>query len=171
VFGPQTLHYISRVLPAFARHLPAVTLYSHSVPATFGAASPWVSAEIVLGWCAVAVLRLRRSPIEIFAGALAVSTYVARTSFDYNLITAYGLLIVQLSFALVRPPRPAAATFGVLLLGLVAIAGSRPWFEGHPKLHVAMQVTWLIASAVLAIAVPGDDHGAVREQQELPVGS
>ena len=94
VFWTQTRHYLDRVLPAFAAHLPAESLHSHSVPATAGAAAGVVSAVMVAAWCVAALLRLERAPVEIFAGALAVSTYVAGTSFDYNLVTVYPLLIV-----------------------------------------------------------------------------
>ena len=147
----QTRLYVTGALLDFARRLPHETLYSHSVPATFGAAAWAVSALLVGAWSVAAFLRFQAAPAHVFAGALAVSTYVARTSFDYNLVTVYPLLVVQLARALDLPPRTSAASFAVLVLGLVATIGYRPWFGAHAGLHVALQVAWLLASATLVV--------------------
>ena len=93
-------------LPAFAAYLPAVSTYSHSVPSTFlhpPGASRFVSGALLCVWNAVAFYWFPRRPREIFAGALAISTYFAATSYDYNLITVYPLLLVVLQRALARP--------------------------------------------------------------------
>ena len=57
-----------------------------------------------------------------FAGALAVSTYVQGTSFDYNLITTYPLLLLLFLEAR-RTDR-----WGLLVFGLFAIIGDRRLF-------------------------------------------
>jgi hypothetical protein len=157
----QTRHYLERVLPAFAAHLPAESLHSHSVPATAGAAAGIVSALCIAPWCVAAFLRMERAPLEVFAGAVAVSTYVAGTSFDYNLVTAYPLLIVLAARMLDRGRWAPLASLLVLTLGLVAVTGHRGWFGHYATFHVALQIAWLIAAAVLAVArpfAPGKDR-------------
>ena len=174
----QTRHYLERVLPAFAAHLPAESLHSHSVPATAGAGAWVVSAVIVAAWCVAAFLRMEKAPFEVFAGALAVSTYVAGTSFDYNLVTVHPLLIVLLArsvtvgvppdtppgFGLASSPKSLdqgsagqvrwaeRASFLVLLLGLASVTAHRGWFGERATLHVALQIAWVLAAAVLAAA-------------------
>jgi hypothetical protein len=156
LFFTQTRHYLERVLPTFAAHLPAESLYSHSVPATLGPAASTVSAILILAWCVASFLRLERAPVEIYAGALAVSTYVAGTSFDYNLVTVYPLLIVLVARALDEAPAPSGAgraplaSWLVLALGLVAVTVHRGWFGQRAALHVALQIAWVVAAALLA---------------------
>jgi hypothetical protein len=165
----QTGDYQERVLPAFAAHLPAVSLHSHSVPATFGDAAPWVSAALVASWCAIAYLRFERAPVDVFAGGLAISTYVARTSFDYNLVTAYPLLVVLAARAgAVRACASSLPTLAVLALGVLSICGHRAWFAGHAAFHVALQIVWLVASAAIVGASPPDTN--VRARDELSAG-
>jgi hypothetical protein len=156
LFWTQTRHYVDLVLPAFAAHLPAESLHSHSVPATFGGAARAVSAVVILAWCVAAFLRDHRAPLEVLAGALAVSTYVAGTSFDYNLVTVYPLLVVQLRRMLGGARWESLGAFLVLVLGLVAVTAHRGWFGRHATLHVALQIAWLLAGAVLAAARPRD---------------
>jgi hypothetical protein len=168
IFWTQTRHYLERVLPTFAAHLPGESLHSHSVPATAGRFASAVSATLIAAWCVAAFRRMEQAPVEIFAGALAVSTYVAGTSFDYNLVTAYPLLIVLAARALDEPlwARPEAITMGetpkpppqaltsflVLALGLAAVTAHRGWFGRQATLHVALQIAWVLAAAVLAAA-------------------
>jgi hypothetical protein len=161
----QTRHYVEKVLPAFAAHLPAESLHSHSVPATAGALAGAVSAVMVAAWCVAAFLRLERAPLEIFAGALAVSTYVAGTSFDYNLVTVYPLLVVLFARAFTttagESPSGMSAgqarwaplvSFAVLVLGLTSVTVHRGWFGQRATLHVALQIAWVVAGALLAAA-------------------
>ncbi len=61
----------------------------------------------------------RRDPALLFAGALAISTYFSSLSNDYNLITAYPLLIM-LFIRATSAPWSSLAT-ALLLVGLVAI--------------------------------------------------
>jgi hypothetical protein len=145
-FWPQTQHFMQNVLPAFAARVPAPSLYSHSVPSSFGAAAPVISAGIALAWCVASYLAMDVAPEGVFAGALAVSTYVARTSFDYNLITTYPLLVVLAARAFVAKVHDRAALV-VLLVGLVAITGDRGWFGRHAVAHVVLQIGWLAMTA------------------------
>lgn len=155
IFWTQTRHYLTHVLPAFAAHLPGESLHSHSVPATAGPLAGAVSAILIAAWCVAAFRSLEQAPVEIFAGALAVSTYVAGTSFDYNLVTTYPLLIVLAARALDEPLRARwepIASFLVLVLGLAAVTAHRGWFGRHATLHVGLQIAWVLAAAVLAAA-------------------
>jgi hypothetical protein len=160
----ETRTYFTKVLPGFAAHLPAVTVYSHSIPATFRNAPRPVSAALVLAWAAAAFFRLEDAPREVFAGALAISTYVAATSFDYNLVTAYPLLLVLLLRAFEQEQRRAVWDWAAFVLGLVAVAAHRAWFTRSPTAHVALQLGWLSASALLVgvagAAVPRREDAA-----------
>jgi hypothetical protein len=149
-FRTQTQHYAQNVLPVFSAHLPAQSLHSHSVPTSFGAAAPIVSAVIVLAWCIAAHLTMGTSPEGVFAGALAISTYVARTSFDYNLITTYPLLVFLAALAFSTEPGSRGAAVA-LFLGLAGITSHREWFGGHAMAHVALQITWLAVTAAFQI--------------------
>lgn len=174
LFFKQTMHYVTGVLPAFASRLPGATVFSHSIPGTFRdppSAPRLISGALVLLWAAVAFVRFSRAPREIFAGALAISTFVAATSYDYNLITAYPLLLVLLLGALQRwkgtdhrplpggeRERGAAWVWGswaVLGVGLVAVVAHRAWFTDFPRGHVILELLWLaLAAGLIVVAAP-----------------
>jgi hypothetical protein len=84
-----------------------------------------------------------------FAGALAVSTYVPRTSFDYNLISTYPLLLL-LFLRAQRTNRWALLVFGVF-----AICGDRRLFDHphgtlmSPEVHLAIELAFLVVTAVV----------------------
>ncbi len=167
LFWTQTQHYLHEVLPAFAAHVPGVSLHSHSVPAIFGAAARAVSAALVVAWCAASFRRFESAPLDVFAGGLALSTYVASVSFDYNLVTVYPLLIVRATraFGEERQGRGWLGAFAALALGLLAVTAHRGWFEGHPTAHVALQIAWvLVAAALVFVARRGD--GALQPAPE-----
>jgi Glycosyltransferase family 87 len=165
LFGQLTLHYYTNVLPPFAAHIPGVTLHGHSVPATFGARAGVISELLALVWAAAALASFERAPALVLAGALAISTYFAATSFDYNLVTVYPLLLVLFARAMDPAPRAGRwADWAVLYLGVAAVLAHRGWFgEARAERHVALQVAWLVAAAVrtlfvgrAAIARPAD---------------
>ena len=152
-FPRQSLEYFLRVAPQFARMVPPAYVYSHSLPSLVGG-HLWIATAASFGlvavWGFAAVRSLHREPALVFAGALAISTYVAAISYDYNLICAYPLLLLQMSAAH-RQPRDAAA-WALLLLGVLAVAGNRAWFAS-PWLyapHVFLQVLWLAWSGIRA---------------------
>jgi hypothetical protein len=153
--GPLTQHYFTYVLPPFAAHMPGITLHGHSVPATFGPRAGAVSAVVVLAWALAALVSFGRAPALVIAGALAISTYFAATSFDYNLVTVYPLLLVLCARAMDPAPRRGRwADWLVLVLGVAAVVAHRGWF-GEPRAvkHVSLQVAWLVAAAVRTMFV------------------
>jgi hypothetical protein len=151
LFWTDSVQYAEHVLPTFAAHLPAASLHSHSVPATFGSYAPAVSGAVLAAWGFASARRLRECPVDVLAGALAVSTFVARVSFDYNLVTAYPLLVVQAARCFSdRTARLAPGS--VLALGVLGVVAHRGWFGAHAVVHVGLQVAWLLASAMLVAA-------------------
>ena len=83
-----------------------------------------------------------------FAGALAVSTYVQGTSFDYNLITTYPLLLLLFIEAR-RTDR-----WGLLVFGLFAIIGDRRLFTTPgatiltPNFHFVVELAFLVVAGL-----------------------
>jgi hypothetical protein len=169
LFWSQTQHYLHNVLPTFATWVPGMSLHSHSVPAAFGSSARLVSAALVVAWGAAAFRSFERAPVEVFAGGLALSTYVASVSFDYNLVTVYPLLLVlaarafgDASFATVPAGKTRPRWLGALAtltLGLVAVTAHRGWFEGYALAHVALQIAWVLVAAALVLLVPGGPDG------------
>ena len=88
---------------------------------------------------------------------LAVSTFNQRTSWDYNLITVYPLLL--LLFLRARRTNHWA----LLVFGLFTIAGDRRLFSfpaAHlltPQLQLALELAFL---AVAALVVAGGDESS-----------
>jgi hypothetical protein len=152
----DTLQYLTARLPIFAAQISEVAVYSHSVPATLGAApARGLGVALLLVWATVAFFRYSRRPREVLAGALAISTYFAATSYDYNLITVYPLLVVLLWRALARREPIDWASWVVFLLGAVAVLAPRGWLVGSPRTLVFFQLVWLFLAAGLVLA-----HGA-----------
>ena len=148
IFLDQSRDYFLEVMPAFARSVPPLSLYSHSLPAAAGAHHwiPAVAGAGLLGiWSVAAIQSLRHDPSAVFAGGLAISTYFSGTSYDYNLITTYPLLLLQM----VRAHREESAVdWAILFVGLLAVVGNRGWFNGLQGPHVLLQVFWLAVSGV-----------------------
>lgn len=87
-----------------------------------------------------------------FAGALAISTYFSATSFDYNLITTYPLILLVLIKNL---KDQSLKTYTLLFILLFAIIGNRYWFIFHGdlgyKFHILLQISSLILVAIYSI--------------------
>jgi len=150
VFLHDTLLYFREVLPKFAKECPSPQVCAHSLPANFPDSALWLSAGVILIWCLAAFHRYENSKAFVFAGAMAVSTYVARTSYDYNLVTAYPLLMVLGATVLLRPQRRLITPELLLLgLGLLAIVAQRKWFSDMITFHVELQLAWLAGTAAL----------------------
>jgi hypothetical protein len=140
-------------LPEFAALTPTPSQFSHSLAGAAAPFDPWpLQAVLLLAWAAAALRAWRDDPTLVLAGALAASTSVARTSFDYNLLTALPLLLVQFQRA-TAGGRWRPAVDALLLAGLLAVVGHRILVgqtPGAPTGRVFLLWGWLVASAVLA---------------------
>jgi Glycosyltransferase family 87 len=161
VFPKDALIYFRDVLPAYAKTFTFACEFSHSVPTYVGAQYPGFAVLIaiaLLGLWAWASARAiaRGEEWWALAGALAVSTYNQRTSWDYNLITVYPLLLLLFLRAR-RTNRWALLAFGVF-----TIAGDRRLFAlpnaclFTPQLQLALELAFL---ATTALVVAGGDEG------------
>jgi hypothetical protein len=92
---------------------------------------------------------MRARPQLCFAGALAISTYCARTSYDYNLLTAYPLLLVLFVDVARRNLRSVEAGWALLGLGILGVAGDRHLFlsGSYAQVHIGVQLAWLLLVA------------------------
>lgn len=155
-------------LPVFSAPFSPPQSFNHVLAGATAPVDPWpLQAILVLGWAAVAVRRWREDPPLVLAGALAISTTLARTSFDYNLITALPLLLVLYQRA-TSGGRWRPWVDGVLVAGLLAVAGHRIVLElggtALMRARVLLLWAWLAASALVA-AWPA---GAAAEEAPSP---
>jgi hypothetical protein len=165
-FPKDSLIYFRDVLPAYAKGFTPSCEFSHSVPTFVGTEYPAFAALIAIGLLALWAWASARAIARgedwwALAGALAVSTYNQRTSWDYNLITVYPLLLLLFLRAR-RTDRWALMAFGVF-----TIAGDRRLFtfpNAHlftPRLQLALELAFL-AIAALVIAGGDEEVGEVR---------
>jgi hypothetical protein len=162
IFRRDSLWFFKHVLPDVSSLRMGTSVYGHSIPAMCGTHDLFANL-ICLGlvgtWTWASRRGLREEPALTLAGLLAMSTYFAGISHDYNLITAYPLLLLLLLRA------RTTGRFGLLALGLVAIVGDRELFRtpgAHvftPILHVALQLAWLILVAIEVGAAPAAPDG------------
>jgi len=154
----QSAAYASEVLPWVAAQRPGLTSFGHPLHTLLeGPGSGVLTASLLLAWAAAAALTIHRDPMLVFAGALAISTYFAGTSWDYNLITTYPLFVTLFLRATVSRSRAASA---LLILGLLAIVGHRAVFSGSDatlRIHVGMQWAFLLATGLLSPAIASTD--------------
>ncbi|MGH7440276.1 MAG: hypothetical protein ACRENE_31675, partial [Polyangiaceae bacterium] len=150
----QFVIWVTQVLPAFSKQAPGMQIYSHSVPELADALghplwAPVTSAVLGASWAVVCLRQMRARPELCFAGALAMSTYCARTSYDYNLLTAYPLLLVLFVDTARRGLRSVETGWALLGLGLLSITGDRHLFldPSYVKAHVVLQIVWLLLVA------------------------
>jgi hypothetical protein len=159
VFWSDSRRYFFEVLPQFTTSVPWTTQISHSLTSVAGAGhvafAQIVFAGIALVWVWASGRAFQRGEIATpVAGALAMSTYLQGTSYDYNLVTTYPLLL--LTFLKARE----TDRWGVLALGLFAIVGERQLFTDqkglllNPTMHVMLQVAFLVQSAVVLASDP-----------------
>lgn len=159
-FPHEAMIYFKEVLPPFAAARAATSVYAHSIPSFCAGHDGFANAlslALAALWVWACKRGLSRDPAMSLAGALAVSTYFAGTSYDYNSITAYPLLLLLFL-------RARRAKHRVLLgLGLIAIVGPRQWFDAPdahvmtPLFHLALQVAWLVLVAVDLGGPPAQD--------------
>ncbi len=163
VYLSEARTYFTTILPVFAAQHTDVAVFAHSVPTLVGEEYRGFALLLVAGllavWCWAARRAFARGDAALaFAGALAMSTYAQKTSWDYNLVTTYPLLVVLF----LRARR--TNRFALLAFGLFALVGDRRLFAGKgpeiftPQLHVALQLAFLVMAA-LAVG-RGDEGGA-----------
>ena len=162
VFFREAKRYLVDVLPKYADTITPAREWSHSVP-TFvgdyhGRFGLLLGACLVAAWVWAGARALARGDAALaLAGSLAVSTYIPRTSYDYNLISAYPLLLL-LFLRAQRTNRWALLAFGVF-----TIAGDRRLFTLSgakiftPGLHLALELAFLVVAAVITADPPESD--------------
>jgi hypothetical protein len=160
--------YFTETLPRISQLAPGITPFGHPLRTLWPLWGGWaLAAPLLVAWCIAAVRVFERDPALVFAGGLAISTYFAGTSWDYNLITTFPLLVLLFR----RAMRPAAGplAYGLLLVGLVGIVGHREIFahtQFAVRLHLALQWAFLLATALAAPrlaearAAPGAGEGS-----------
>ena len=160
----DTLHYLAVVLPEFAALTPRLTVFSHPIRSlplppvvTMGIAAVFFGSWAFASW-----RRLAQAPLIVLAGTLAISTYFSSTSWDYNLITAYPLLLLTASRAL--SPDDSGAWKVASFVSIFALAAGRGMIP--PAALVLFQIAVLVGIAWLVIL---DDRvgGASVEDQSL----
>jgi hypothetical protein len=153
--------YFGVELPKFVTVMREKIAWNHSL-ISFAGADHALYAKLVLLlllvlWCWSAGRSLFERPALTLAGALAMSTFFAATSWDYNLVTTFPFLLMLFLEAR-RTDR-----WGTLAFGLVAIVGDRTLFSGevpplgflNPTMHLALELAWLVVAAV-EVARPGE---------------
>jgi hypothetical protein len=154
VFFSEAKTYLFQVLPSYSDTYTPRTIWCHSITSFVGPNRPNFARLLVAGLMGVWVWAggravARGDAAMAFAGSLAVSTYAPRTSFDYNLISVYPLLLLLF----LRAQR--TNRWGLLAWGVFAIAGDRRLFEHphstvfSPDLHLAVQLAFLVTTAVV----------------------
>jgi hypothetical protein len=162
---PETVEYATRVLPELAELPRELSISNHVLDALplLPVVRVAVGLALVGSWFLAASTRLDSSPSMVFAGALAISTYFSSISWDYNLITAYPLLLLVTARALdpTRSPAWKVASLGAVL----ALAAGRGVFT--PAVQLLAQVVVLVAIAWLVIA---DRDEAVTSPRRAEAG-
>ena len=165
IFFDDSRRYFFDVLPAFAKRGNPLVVFSHSLASTVGPEFPNFTlalfGSIVAVWVWAAGRAFARGDVAgAVAGALAVSTYLQGTSWDYNLVTTYPLLVVM--FLRARQ----SGRWGVLAIGLIGIIGDRQIYQAPepalltPTFHIAIQVAFLILSAVVVATTAPSESAA-----------
>jgi len=161
--------YVFDIIPSFAKVITPDTEWSHSISTFVGDNYPVfgfiLAALLMLSWAWAGARAIERDDAgTAFAGALATATYVARTSYDYNLVSVYPLLLL-LFFRAQRTNR-----WALLVFGLFAIAGDRRLFAikgAHiltPSLHLTLELAFLLMAA-LVVGRPDDNPASAAQPQ------
>lgn len=173
-FGDESKVYFLATLPAWSPVLSSPFAYAHSIYAFAGAEHTLYPKCVLLLltalWCWSASRSIATRPVGTFAGVLAISTYFAGTTYDYNLVTTYPLLLWCFLEAC-RSDR-----WATVALGLVAIAGDRLVFSTNlfnyfnPPNHLALELAWLLVAAIDLARPNADETAASAPLAELPAG-
>jgi hypothetical protein len=155
IFFRDAKIYLVDVLPKYAGAVTPIGEWGHSIPTFVGKEYALFGLQLGVGlvaiWIWAGARALARGDGAIaFAGSLALSTYLQRTSIDYNLLTTFPLLLVLF----LRAQR--TNRWALLAFGLAAIAGDRRLFKMHdaailtPQLHLTLQLAFLVVAALVA---------------------
>jgi hypothetical protein len=156
VFASDLVTYLSGNLARYVSLRPGPSWYSHSVPSTAAAyvaegTGLMISGVLFLAWLAVLAGNRRTSMTLVFAGSLAISTYLSTTSYDYNLITTFPLLAYLFVTAFTTTGFRSQILFAGLLVGLLVL-GNRNLVlvvERGREFYGVAQVVWLFAVTVI----------------------
>jgi uncharacterized membrane protein len=155
LFFQDSLQYVA-ILRSFASEHPARLVFGHGLPTYF---APVFAAALMtlLGLAAWAAARHSFSGEDVplaFAFALIIATFFTRTSYDYNLITAYPLVVVLVARLARTASWPLFAAVAALTL---SVAGDRYPFRYSPTLLVLLEVLAIALAgfAVLRMSIAG----------------
>jgi hypothetical protein len=176
LFSSQIAAYLPGNFRNFVLDLREPNWFEHSVPAIDRAflGGPYgllISGAVFLSWLAAFARPWKTDISLIFAGALAISTFFAATSYDYNLITTFPLLV----YLFVVSTTSAGLRSNVLflcLLGGLFVLGNRNltmWLDRGRQWHGVLQVVWLLGlAAALYWTSPGRRRLESRETVATP---
>jgi hypothetical protein len=175
VLPVQSVTYFTQVLPGWSSLIHPLSVYSHSLAAlTEGnrALATILFAAMVSIWSLASLRGLFADTRLVFAGALALSTYFAGISYDYNLVTTYPLLAVLIDRAETKEDSVHSCAAWLVILGLVAVVGHRGVFLSAGvyglKIHVIAQVVWLVV-ATRALIRPTSSQVSAGSRTSSPV--
>jgi hypothetical protein len=156
LFYSESKLYFTKVLPGFADTLMMPGTIGHSIGALTSGYPRFgmlLMGLLVVVWAWAAARAFQRADIAAgVAGALAISTYFQKTSWDYNLVTTYPLLVVMFLRA------QKDQRWGLLALGLIAIVGERELYGTPgmgiltPHFRIGLQLAFLVLSAIVVAA-------------------
>jgi hypothetical protein len=151
---PQLIQYVSEVLPRLAIMNGTLSAVAHSIwglfdpglgsVRNFGVVS--VGFLMLIPWAIFGMRSLESNVGYVFSGALAVSTFFAKTSYDYNLITVYPLLVTLLfsGDGMGLPSRRVRLAYfvtGIVILAMHISHDLTPvWFS---YMHLVFQCAWI----------------------------
>jgi len=149
----ETIRYFTEVLPAFAGTPTGLAEYSHPLRSLSPPLAGYSLALLLFAsWGVAAWKRLERKPLLVYAGALAISTYFSATSYDYNHITTYPLLLLAAARALDH--RSSSAWKVATLVSVFAVASGRGLLTPSVQLFVQVAALSLLG---LLVAVTDED--------------
>lgn len=150
------MQYLREVLPGWSNVIAGNAVFAHSLYAPFHD-QQWIaralSALLLFAWIFAALKARTSDQTLVISGGLAISTFFAKTSNDYNLITAYPLLFILTLRAIEdRNLR------GWALWGTLALIGHRGWWMGKATGHTLFLYSFLLIFGVwLAKRAPSNE--------------
>jgi hypothetical protein len=144
IFAPAWWDY-GLWLESFVSRARYPSWYAHAMPPIFGSWSFAVSGALFVVWA----LAARRSPMWLFPGALAISTYFGPTSNDYNLVTTYPLF----ARLWVSWREGAGSAWWLLIAGLFVVGHRNIYFWTSHGLGwtAVLQLVWLAGVALVIV--------------------